>query len=82
MFSGGIGRLLLHHFMTHRQIMVKQEMISGPFLGDFICRHHVEPRVKLYMPKEESFPFPMKFIDVYQNNINITRRNVGENTDD
>ena len=23
--------------------------------GDFIDRHHVEPRVKLYMPREESF---------------------------
>ena len=32
--------------------------------GDFICRHHVEPRVKLYMPKEESFPVPLKYIDV------------------
>ena len=32
--------------------------------GDFIYRHHVEPRVKLYMPKEESFPIPMKYIDV------------------
>ena len=32
--------------------------------GDFICRHHVEPRVKLYMPKEESFAIPLKYIDV------------------
>ena len=32
--------------------------------GDFIYRHHVEPRVKLYMPKEESFPVPLKYIDV------------------
>ena len=37
-------------------------MISGP--GDFFCRHHAEPRVKLYMPKEESFPVPLKYIDV------------------
>ena len=28
--------------------------------GNFICRHHVEPRVKLYSPKEESFPIPLK----------------------
>ena len=27
-------------------------------------RHHVEPRVKLYSPREESFPFPMEYIDV------------------
>ena len=32
--------------------------------GDFIYRHHVEPRVKLYMPREESFPIPLKFFDV------------------
>ena len=25
--------------------------------GNFIYRHHVEPRVKLYSPREESFPF-------------------------
>ena len=36
--------------------------ITGP--GDLIYRHHVEPRVKLYMPKEETFPFPLKYIDV------------------
>ena len=32
--------------------------------GNFIYRHHVEPRVELYSPKEESFPIPLKYIDV------------------
>ena len=32
--------------------------------GEFIYRHHVVPRVKLYVPKEESFPIPLKYIDV------------------
>ena len=32
--------------------------------GNFIYRHHVEPRVKLYSPRKESFPFPLKYIDV------------------
>ena len=32
--------------------------------GNFIFRHHVEPRVKLYSPREESFPIPPKYIDV------------------
>ena len=32
--------------------------------GNFIYRHHVEPGVKLYSPREESFPIPMKYIDV------------------
>ena len=32
--------------------------------GSFIYRHHVEPRVKLCSPREESFPIPLKYIDV------------------
>ena len=32
--------------------------------GNFIYRHHVEPRVKLYSPREESVPVPLKYIDV------------------
>ena len=32
--------------------------------GSFINRHHVEPRVKLYSPREESFPIPLKYIDI------------------
>ena len=34
--------------------------------GNFIFRHHVEPRVKLYSPREESFPIPLKYIDVFR----------------
>ena len=32
--------------------------------GSFIYRHHVEPRVKLYSSREESFPVPLIYIDV------------------
>ena len=32
--------------------------------GNFIYRHHVEPRVKLYSPREEWFPIPLRYIDV------------------
>ena len=32
--------------------------------GNFIYRHHFEPRVALYSPREESFPIPLKYIDV------------------
>ena len=31
--------------------------------GNFI-RHHVEPRVKLYLPRDEAFPILLKYIDV------------------
>ena len=32
--------------------------------GDFIYRHHIVPRGQLYVPKEETFPVPLKYIDV------------------
>ena len=32
--------------------------------GNFIYRHHAEPRVKLFSPREESFHIPLKYIDV------------------
>ena len=32
--------------------------------GSFKNRHHVEPRVARYSPREESFPIPLKYIDV------------------
>ena len=32
--------------------------------GDFIYRHHVEPRVQLFVPKEETYPTPLKYVDV------------------
>ena len=32
--------------------------------GDFVCRHHNEPRVQLHVPKEETIPIPLKCIDV------------------
>ena len=32
--------------------------------GNDIFRHHVEPRVQLHVPKEESFPRPLRYIDV------------------
>ena len=34
---------------------------------DFSYRHHVEPRVKLFMSRDESFPIPLKYIDVARN---------------
>ena len=30
--------------------------------GNFTYRHHNEPRVKLYSPREESFPNPLRYI--------------------
>ena len=33
--------------------------------GEFIYRHHVVPGVKLNVPREETFPVPMKYIERY-----------------
>ena len=32
--------------------------------GNYIYRHHVDSRVKLYVPREESFPVALRYIDV------------------
>ena len=40
------------------------EVKNDSIAGDVIYRDHVEPRVKLYVPREESFPIPLKYIDV------------------
>ena len=32
--------------------------------GNLIYRHHAEPRVKMYVPREASFSIPLKYIDV------------------
>ena len=31
---------------------------------NFLYRHHNEPRVQHYVPKEKPFPIPLKYIDV------------------
>ena len=36
----------------------------GSIQGDFIFRHHNEPRIQLYVPKEETFAIPLKYVDV------------------
>ena len=41
-------------------------------------RHHVEPRVKLYSPREKSFPGPLKYIDVSRTthtNLDVIQEN-------
>ena len=46
-------------------MMVKPKMIFGLSQKiSFIYRYHVEPRVKLCVSTEESFPIPLKYIDV------------------
>ena len=32
--------------------------------GNYIYRHHVEPRDQLYAPKVESFPIPLRYFGV------------------
>ena len=51
---------------THDSLPVAGEAINDfwSMSGSFKYRHHVEPRVALYSPREESFPIPLKYIDV------------------
>ena len=34
------------------------------FTGDFICRHHVGPSLKLHTPRAETLSIPLKYLDV------------------
>ena len=49
--------------------------------GNFIYRHHVEPGVKLYSSREESFPIPLKYIDVSRTthtNLNVVQSRIDD----
>ena len=50
----------------HDSLPVAVEAINDfwSMSGSFIYRHHVEPRVKLHSRREESFPVPLRYIDV------------------
>ena len=45
-------------------MMVKPKKTSGLSQETLVYRHHVEPTVKLYVPAEESYLVPLKYIDV------------------
>ena len=51
---------------THQRMTLMLETISGVFYfrEPYFIRHHVQPRVKLDLPKKESFPIPLKYVDV------------------
>ena len=59
---------------THHGMTVKQKADFCFLSGEFIYRHHVEPRVKLYMPREESFPIPLEYIDVTRTTYTTSTR--------
>ena len=46
------------------QAPTKSASIVSDHTVSFSYRHHIEPRVQLYVPKEETFPIPLKYIDV------------------
>ena len=53
---------LLHAYSTLDDAEAKNDFWS--ITGDFVHPHHEELRVKLYVPREESCPIPLKYIDV------------------
>ena len=46
--------------------------------GEFINRHHVVPRVKLYVPERRITSYSVEVHRRYQNNLYIIRHNVGK----
>ena len=54
--------------MTQHAMMRKLQINDfWSITGDYSYRHHVEPRVELYVPREESIPIPLKYIDITRN---------------
>ena len=43
---------------------VKPGAIFGSMEGNYTYRRHVEPGVKLHVSKEESFPIPLRHVEV------------------
>ena len=52
----------LHNNLTRDDEKAKSDFWT--ITGELINRHHFVLRVKLYIPKEETFPIPLKYIDV------------------
>ena len=50
--------------LKNQRMTQKLGKTFGLFKGYFIYCHHIEPRVKLYSLREESFTIPIKYIDV------------------
>ena len=83
---GGDQDLRTSTLVRHRPIQGESnvDFLAGEVINDFwsmsgsfIYRHHVEPRVKLYSPREESFPIPLKYTDVSRTthtNLDVKKR--------
>ena len=58
------GSPLAQHFQDSFRDAGEAQDDFWSISGDCIFRHHVEPRVKLYRPREETCPVPLKYVDV------------------
>ena len=56
--------LHLHHLKTHIRMPVKQESNFGPCQETSYTTITLNPESNFYSPREESFPIPLKHIDV------------------
>ena len=61
-FSKTIGQVSADRDNDGSQTIARNDLWS--IEGNFICRDHAEPRIKLYVPEEESLPIPVLYIDV------------------
>ena len=73
---GGLSSLSPHqHYSTLDDAEAKIDFWS--FTGDFIYRHHVEPRVKMHMPERRIIFFSAEVCRRYQKYFFITSCNAG-----
>ena len=69
--------ILQPRFKKTRRGMMRKLNVSSGLQGEFIYRHHVVPRVKLYVPREETF-FSDQVHRRYKNYRHNFRCDVGE----
>ena len=48
--------------MNFGQVSADRNKDEDEARRDFISSHHVERRVQLYVPKEDTFPIPLKYM--------------------
>ena len=70
-FADGTAKLFGREHRVRESTLRREQPVRSEDLraeiqateGDFIYLHHIEPRVQLCVPKEESLPIPLKHID-------------------
>ena len=68
------GRFVAHELEKSERTIIEEGNNKDLWStsGDFICRHHEVPRMKWYVPTEQTFPIAMKYVGVMRQTRTLT----------